>query len=186
MEGENGNATKIPDCLNQPRNDDLIDLLNEAKSTILELRTEIESLKSEIDRLRRQNLDYNIQIESMRNQPQPELQKQQEQEQEQKQQQQQAIQVQNPIPPNPNSPQIQAKSNAPPGGAKENSMPIPLEPIIIVKETHVNKPSKYSPEVKDKCDAHETVPNARGDGNNSGDHSMASDRTSASENTFVV
>lgn len=37
------------------RNDDLMDLLNEAKSTILELQREIESQKFEIEQLRQQN-----------------------------------------------------------------------------------------------------------------------------------
>lgn len=40
-------------------NDDLTDLLNEAKHTILELQHEIQSLKSEIEQLRQQNQTNN-------------------------------------------------------------------------------------------------------------------------------
>lgn len=47
-------------------NDDLTDLLNEAKLTILELQREIESQKSEIEQLRQQNKA--AQIDSPQNQ----------------------------------------------------------------------------------------------------------------------
>lgn len=49
------------------RNDDLTDLLNEAKHTILELQHEIESLKSEIVELRQQNRFFVTQMESVGN-----------------------------------------------------------------------------------------------------------------------
>lgn len=49
-------------------NDDLTDLLNEAKLTILELQHEIESLKSEIEQLRQQNRALVTQIDSSQNQ----------------------------------------------------------------------------------------------------------------------
>lgn len=51
------------------RNDDLIELLNEAKLTILELQREIESLKSETEQLRQQNRTLATQIDSPKNQP---------------------------------------------------------------------------------------------------------------------
>lgn len=51
------------------RNDDLIELLNEAKLTILELQREIESLKSEIEQLRQQNRTLATQRDSPQKHP---------------------------------------------------------------------------------------------------------------------
>lgn len=49
-------------------NDDLTDLLNEAESTILQLQEESKTLKSEIHKLRQQNLEYNKQIDALQKQ----------------------------------------------------------------------------------------------------------------------
>lgn len=46
------------------KNDDLSDLLNEAKSTIIQLQEETKSLKSEIDVLRQRNQEYVKTIQS--------------------------------------------------------------------------------------------------------------------------
>lgn len=47
------------------KNDDLTDLLNEAKSTILDLQAEIDTLKTEIEILRHKNQEYAKQIGSL-------------------------------------------------------------------------------------------------------------------------
>lgn len=61
--GKNDSAQKI-DNFDGSKKEDLTDLLNEAKSTILNLQDEIKSLKSEIGKLRQQNQEYVVQIES--------------------------------------------------------------------------------------------------------------------------
>lgn len=55
-------------CNESIKSDDLSDLLNEAKSTILKLQQETNSLKSEIDMMRQQNQEYCKQIETLQNQ----------------------------------------------------------------------------------------------------------------------
>lgn len=46
---------------------DLVDLLDEAKSTILQLQEEIKSLRSEIDTLRQKNLEFVNQMDQLKN-----------------------------------------------------------------------------------------------------------------------
>lgn len=55
-------------CDESSKKDDLVDLLNEAKTTILQLQDESKTLKSEIDNLRQKNLENDKQIESLQKQ----------------------------------------------------------------------------------------------------------------------
>ncbi|XP_055310223.1 uncharacterized protein LOC129573573 [Sitodiplosis mosellana] len=149
---ENNSDVKVNNSNVLSKNDDLTDLLNEAKSTILNLQDEIKSLKSDIETLRQQNQEYVTQIESFHS-----------------------------IGTKPNSPplnHVHTSSEMPP--------PIPLEPVIIVKE---NKGKDYT-----KCDqttiaagdeCNQTKKNT-GNETKCSEHSFASDDTSQSDNTFVI
>lgn len=101
-------------------NDDLTDLLNEAKATILELQEKTESLKTEIDTLRHQNQDYSKQIEAFLNCS--------------------------------NDAKVSPTIDAHPP-------PIPLEPIVIVKENRGKNDSKCSQSVNAKTEHNDTVAN---------------------------
>lgn len=115
--------------------DDLTDLLNEAKATILELQEKTESLKTEIETLRHQNQDYSKQIESFLN--------------------------------------CNNDAKVPP--------PIPLEPIVIVKENRSKNDSKCSQSVNAKTEHNDAVANL----NYELDCSESS-QSSQSDNTYLV
>lgn len=146
-------------------NNDLTDLLNEAKLTIIHLQQEMKSLKSEIEILRQQNREYLTQIETMKNESR----------------------VKSPQ----NQPQIASendKTELKTPALKEDPVPIPLEPVIIVKESKSMDPLKQSPNTTAK--QHENVVkqllrNHSFDIDHE-DKSLVSDQTSQSENTFVV
>lgn len=145
-EREKSDATEKLDQPNQT--DDLVDLLNEAKLTILELQREIEALKIEIEMLREQNKGYLMQIESLNRVQSTQCQPTESQA--------------NLLPPN------------------DEAVPIPLEPIVIVKENHTDdSPNKCT----NATDKHQPNPKHTAPHVN---HSMASDQTSQSDNTFVV
>lgn len=129
------------------KSDDLSELLNEAKSTIIKFQRETALLKSEIDMLRQKNQEYCKQIETLQNQIQMN-----------------ATLVNDPI--------------------STNQLPIPLEPIVIVKENLVQKDSKtnqnsdfkHSPNnVNDNTDYRINI----------NENSLASEQSS-SDNTYLV
>lgn len=129
------------------KNDDLTDLLNEAKSTIIQLQEEMKSLKSEIDILRQRN--------------------------------QENVEINQPIN------DIDAKPKSPPSNNVHSSLekppPIPLEPVIIVKENKMNN----HPKSGHNDESNQTMNIVRNETKYS-EKSLASDETSQSDDTFVV
>lgn len=140
-------------------NDDLTDLLNEAKRTILELQHEIESLKSEIEQLRQQNRALATQIDSPQNQSnlktvhdQPQIDT--------------GGKESKPIPaPLPQS-QI------------DGSVAMPLEPVIIVNDKKTESSLNTNRKANENLNPKFVPKNGR--------EQMASDQTSQSDSTYVV
>lgn len=150
-------------------NDDLPELLNEAKLTIIELQREIESLKSEIEELRQQNRGLAAQIESPQNPANLKT----------------GIIDQSvidsgggelksaPAPvPMPEPAPVQA-----PLAQKESPAAIPLEPVVIVNDNN-----KVDSSANRKANEH---PNPQIASKN-GREQRPSVQTSESDNTFVV
>lgn len=133
------------------KNEDLTDLLNEAKSTIINLQDEIQSLKSEIGKLRQQNQEYVVQIESFHSFDAKEK-----------------VSSLN---------QVHTTSEMPP--------PIPLEPVIIVKESNEFTKTDDQSTIAAEGECNEKNNDARKTTNCS-EHSFTSDDTSQSDNTFVM
>lgn len=67
---------------------------------------------------------------------------------------------------------------------KEDPVPIPLEPIVIVKENKENSPLKLSPNVKAATEHQDRT--VKHFSRNFEEHSMISDQTQSSDTTFVV
>lgn len=146
-------------------NDDLTDLLNEAKHTILELQHEIESLKSEIEQLRQQNraLAATAQIEpSVQNQTN--------------------LKTVNEDPTVGDSGGKESKPTpvvsvtVPPSmqqAQKDSPVKIPLEPVVIVNDNKLGSSANKNsnPKLVSKSGREQQMP---------------SDQTSQSDNTFVV
>lgn len=144
----------------------MTDLLHESKLTIIQLQHEIEALKSETEILRQQNRDYASKMESLQNDSR--------------------------LKSANGQPQINSSDNelkATLAASKEESVPIPLEPIIIVKENKSNGSLKLSPEMNAKHEHHDrglVDPLNRYLEMKNDDNSLMSDQTTQSENTFVM
>lgn len=147
-------------------NDDLTDLLNEAKHTILELQHEIESLKSEIDQLRQQNRSLAAQNDTPHNQTN--------------------LKTINENRPASASGGKESKPTPAPAptpvptvqGQKDSSAAVSLEPVVIVNDNGIES----SANTKRKTIEH---PMPRIASKNAQEQ-MPSDQTSQSDNTFVV
>lgn len=150
--GKNDSEQKI-DIFGGSKKEDLTDLLNEAKSTILNLQNEIKALKSEIGKLRQQNQEYVVQIESIHSVDTKEK-----------------VSLLN---------QVHTASEMPP--------PMPLEPVIIVKENKSKEFTKSDDQstIAAEDGYNETKKDAR-KATNGSEHSFTSDDTSQSDDTFVM
>lgn len=143
------------------RTDDLTDLLNDAKLTILQLQTEIESLKSEIAILRQQNREYSKHFEFTQNESRPK-----------------SAHHQHVV----NTTETKTKAKLPAESPKDDSVPIPLEPIIIVKGSQGNSPVKLHANANaDHHGALEDHSNRDHD-----EHSLMSDQIQSSDNIYVL
>lgn len=124
--------------------EDLTELLNEAKSTILQLQEETKTLKTEIETLRHQNQNHSKQIETLLD---------------------------------CNNAKVPASAVEPP--------PIPLEPIVIVKDNSGQNDSKCSQKVNAKIDQNDRVANLNYEMDTC-EKSATSNQSSQSDNICLV
>lgn len=152
--------------------DDLTDLLNEAKHTILELQHEIESLKSEIEQLRQQNRFFVAQLES--SQSQSNLKTGHDQ-----------LEIKSGGKESKSMPTAAAESPE-----KSGPVGMPLEPVIIVNGNKCDNIMDTNQKANEKTDAmcqtKKIVPsNPKIVAKKSCDH-VASDQTTQSDHTYVA
>lgn len=152
--------SKYDEELKTTGNDDLTDLLNEAKHTILEMQHEIESLKSEIEQLRQQNRTLAAQNESSQNQT-------------------------NDNKPAGDSGGMESKPAPTPTptpvlviqAQKDSPAAIPLEPVVIINDNGVERPTNTNRKAVENPNPKIVSKNVP---------QMPSDQTSQSDSTFVV
>lgn len=140
------------------KRNDLTDLLNEAKLTIIQLQTEIESLKSEVEILRQQNREYMDHIEITNNESSPKT-------------------AHKPF----ESTETEAKSQV--MQPNDDPVPIPFEPIIIVKGSKENSPLKSNSHANAVVEHQGLMEHLDV---NRDENSIISDQLQTSDNTYVL